>query len=204
MVRTMTVRRALVVVSHPAGDSLCMSVAQAAVRGLERGGKHVDVIDLYAEGFRPSMSLAERSAYESVQPLIEPDIARYITLMEACDALIVVYPTWNMGFPAMLKGWFERVFLPGVAFRLDEQSNKIVGRLGHIHRMVGITTYGAPRWLVRMTSDMGRRMLTRCLRMMAPTFRTRCKWLALYGMNRPDPTAITAFIGRVEREMEHL
>ncbi len=198
------VHRPLVVIAHPDRDSLCMTIAHAAIRGLEKGGRQVEVIDLYAESFRPTMSRAEREAYESEQPLIEPDIARHIELMQNCDALIVIYPTWNMGFPAILKGWFDRVFVPGVAFKLDEETNRIVGALGHMTRMVGITTYGSPHWLARLTTDMGRRMLSRCLRMMAPTVRTRSRWIGLYGLNRPDPALITAFIGRVEREMERL
>jgi NAD(P)H dehydrogenase (quinone) len=202
--RKPVVTQALVVIAHPDGDSLCMALAHAAIRGLERGGKQVDVIDLYGESFHPTMSSAERAAYESDQPLIVPDIARHIALMENCDAMILVYPTWNMGFPAILKGWVERVFLPGVAFKLDEDTNRVVGALGHIKRMVAITTYGSPRWVSRLTTDMGRRMVTRCLRMMAPTFRTRTKWLGLYGLNTPDPAAITAFVGRVEREMQRL
>jgi NAD(P)H dehydrogenase (quinone) len=204
LVRKHQVRNPLVVIAHPDGDSLCMALAQAAVRGLQAGGKQVEVIDLYAEKFRPAMSCAERQVYESVQPLIEPDIVRHIELIERCDALIVVYPTWNMGLPAILKGWFDRVFLPGVAFKLDEDSQRIKGALGHVRRMVGITTYGSPSWVVRLTSDSGRRLVSRCLRMMAPTLRTRTLWCGLYGLNRPDPAAITAFIGRVEREMERL
>ncbi len=198
------VQRVLVVAAHPDGESLCMSLAHATVRGLQRGGKEVDLVDLYADGFQAAMSRAEREAYESREPLIGPDVARYVSLLRNADALIFVYPTWNMGMPAMLKGWVERVLLPGVAFQLNEATGRVDGSLGHLRYMIGITTYGSPRWVSVLTSDMGRRLVRRCMRLMAPSIKTRTKWFGLYGLNRPDPAAITLFLGRVEQAMERL
>jgi NAD(P)H dehydrogenase (quinone) len=198
------IRRVLVVFAHPDGTSLCGALAQAVRRGLETGGKQVDFVDLYADEFRAAMTSGERIAYETQDPIQHADVARYAEMVKACDALVVVYPTWNMGYPAILKGFFERVMVPGVAFEFNEKTGVVRGSLGHIRRFVGVTTYGSPRWVVRLTSDMGRRMLTRGLRAMAPTIRSRCAWHGLYGLNRPDPARITAFIGQVEQAMVRL
>ncbi len=197
-------RRVLVVFAHPDGNSLSGTLANAVRRGLEKSGKQVDFVDLYADRFSAVMTAAERIAYETDSPILDPLVAHYSELVMKCEALVVVYPTWNMGFPAILKGFFERVMVPGVAFGFNEKSGRVRGNLGHIRHFVGVTTYGSPHWVVRMTSDMGRRMLTRCLRAMAPTARSRSIWLGLYGLNRPNPAAITAFIGRVEQAMVEL
>lgn len=197
-------RRALVVLAHPDDASLCATLAQVAVRGLQSAGAEVRLLDLYADGFEPAMSEAERRAYETTQPILDPLVRRYADLVLWCDTLVVVYPTWNMGMPAMLKGWFERVFVAGVAFALPEPGVSVLGGLNHITAFVGISTYGAPRSLVFLTTDQGRRLVTRCLRVMSTRPGRRTKWLGLYGLNRPQPSDITAFIGRVERTMEEL
>jgi NAD(P)H dehydrogenase (quinone) len=198
------VHRPLVVFAHPDPGSLCGAAAQAVVRGLEAGGKTVTFVDLYAEGFRAAMSVDERLAYESPVPIIDPVIERHAALVSQCDALLLVYPTWNMGMPAILKGWVERVFVPGVGFRLDPETNRIVGGLGHIHRFVGVSTYGSPQWVVRIVADGGRRLLGRCLRAMCPHTRSRTSWFGLYGLNRPDEAEIVAFLGDLERRMQRL
>jgi NAD(P)H dehydrogenase (quinone) len=197
-------RCALVVFAHPDGASLCATLAHAAVRGLERGGAQVVLVDLYADGFVPAMSAAERRVYESDQPILDPLVRRYADLVKWCDTLVVVYPTWNMGMPAILKGWFERVFVAGVAFALPTPGSTILGGLNHITRFVGVSTYGAPRVVVRLTTDHGRRLLTRCVRLMSTRPGRRTRWLGLYGLNTPTPPRITGFIGRVERGMERL
>ncbi len=197
-------RRALVVYAHPEGSSLCATLAHAAVRGLERGGAQVVLLDLYADGFVPAMSEAERRVYESEQPILDPLVQRYADFVKWCDTLVVVYPTWNMGMPAILKGWFERVFVAGVAFALPSPESTILGGLNHITRFVGVSTYGAPRTVVRLTTDHGRRLITRCVRLMSTRPGRRTKWLGLYGLNNPEHAEVTGFIGRVERAMEQL
>jgi NAD(P)H dehydrogenase (quinone) len=198
------VQRVLVVLAHPDDQSFCGSLGRAVCEGLERGGKTFDFVDLYAEGFVASMSAVEHAAYDTANPIVDERLNRYVEMVKSCDALVVVYPTWHQGFPAILKGFFERVMVPGVAFIFNERTGRVRGNLGHIRYFVGVTTYGCPRWIVRVASDMGRRMLTRCLRVMAPTVRARSKWLALYGLNQPNPAAMSSFIERVEQEMVQL
>ncbi len=194
-------RRALVVYAHPDGASLCATLAQSAVRGLERGGATVVLLDLYADGFVPAMSEAERRVYETEQPILDPQVRQYADHVKWCDTLVVIYPTWNMGMPAILKGWFERVFVAGVAFPLPTPGVTILGGLNHITRFVGVSTYETPRNVVRLTTDHGRRLMTRCVRLMSTKPGRRTRWLGLYGLNKPNAAAITSFIGRVERDL---
>ena len=63
-----------------------------------------------------------------------------------------VYPTWWSGLPAVLKGWLERVMVPGVGFTFDAQSGKVQPGLRHVRRIVGISTYGSP-WTLRQADQ---------------------------------------------------
>lgn len=185
--------KVLLVVAHPCRDSYTYACAEAATRGLTRAGHVVDMIDLAAESFRPAMSRDERLAYESDLPILDPMVADHAQRLLAADVLVFVYPTWWSGLPAVLKGWLERVMVPGVGFTLDEQTRKVRPGLTHIRRVVGISTYGSPWHYVKLMNDNGRRILTRALRLSCG-WRTRTTWLALYALDTAD----------AERRREHL
>jgi putative NADPH-quinone reductase len=101
-----------------------------------------------------------------------------------------------------LKGWLERVMVPGVAFVFDE-AGKVQSALTHVQRIVGISTYGSPRRYVRSINDNGRRTLTRALRLTCG-IRTRCRWLSLYAIDTANTDERAAFLKRVERRMRAL
>ena len=161
--------QALVVIAHPCGDSFTHAAARAAGHGLEHGGHQVDMIDLYADEFEAAMSLEERRAYETDEPILDQQVADHAERVQRAEILVFVYPTWWSGVPAILKGWLERVMVPGVGFTFDERSGKIRPGLRHVRRIVGVSTYGSPRPYVTLVNDNGRRMLTRSLRMSAIT-----------------------------------
>ena len=192
--------QALVVIAHPCGDSFNHAAATAARRGLEHGGHQVDVIDLYADGFEAAMSLDERLAYETDTPILDPQVTDHVERLQRAEILVFVYPTWWSGLPAMLKGWLERVMVPGVGFTFDERSGKIKPGLRHVRRIVGISTYGSPRTYVRLVNDNGRRMLARSLRMSAG-LQARTTWLALYAMDTTSADERTGFLGKIEQRM---
>ena len=194
--------RALVVVAHPRDDSLTHACAASAVRGLERAGHHVDVLDLYADGFRVAMSHDERVAYHGDTPLIDPVAARHAALVQAADCLVFVYPTWWSGLPAILKGWLERVLVKDVAFTFDDRG-KVRPCLDHVRRIVGVSTYGSTRLYVGIVNDNGRRILTRALRMSCG-WRTRTTWLALYGVDTSSVDERAGFLARVEQRLARL
>lgn len=195
--------RALVVVAHPCTDSFTHAASRAAVTGLERAGHRVEVIDLYADGFRPHMSLDERLAYESDAPVLDPQVADHIERLRQSSILVFVYPTWWGGLPAMMKGWLERIMVPGVGFTFDERSGKVRPGLDHVRRIVGISTYGSPRRAVWVVNDNGRRILTRALRMSCG-IRARTTWLALYEMDTRTPDERRRFLADVDERAGRL
>ena len=192
----------LVVCAHPHEDSFTHAVTAAARAGFERAGHDVTTLDLYAMDFVPAMSLAERRAYHGDQPLLDPVTVAHAELVRRAEVLVFVYPTWWSGPPAILKGWLERVLVPGVAFRFDD-AGKVRPALTNVRRIVGISTYGAPWTYVKLVQDGGRRMLTRALRLNCGV-RTPTTWLGLYSIDTLGDNERAAFLDRVEHSMAHL
>ena len=189
--------KVVVVVTHPNPDSFTHAAAAAAVRGLDRAGHEITVLDLYAMSFRPAMSNDERHAYHGDQPVVDPLVARSIDAIQDAGMLVFVYPTWWSGLPAMLKGWLEKTMVPGVAFVFDAQG-KVRPGLKTVRRIVGISTYGSRRGYVKAINDNGRRILLRALRLNTG-LRTRRTWLALYGMDSTTETERGEFLSTIEK-----
>ncbi len=195
--------RAAVVTAHPSEDSFCRELAERAASGLRAAGHEVDVLDLYRAGFRPAMSADERRSYHGDRPVLDPLVAEHAAVVRRSELLVFVYPTWWGGLPAMLKGWLERVMVPGVAFGLDQRTGKVRPGLGHVRRIVGVSTYGSPRSYVRAVNDNGRRILTRALRLSCGA-RTRTTWLGLYAVDTSTELQRHEFAAAVERRLAEL
>jgi len=194
--------RALVLLAHPNPDSFSHAIASRVVATLDGMGHDVVLRDLYAEGFRTAMTAEEHVAYQTDQPVLDPQVAEHVGELRRADTLVFVYPTWWSSVPAILKGWFERVMVPGVGFVFDERGKVRPGITG-VRRIVGISTYGSPRWYVLAMSDGGRRTIMRSLRL-ATGLRARTTWLGLYAMDERTPEQRTAFLARVERTVQEI
>lgn len=112
----------LVVYAHPRCGSFTHRVLQRFLEGLGMAGHRIDLVDLYAEGFDPVMSAAEYER-ESKARLNEPlrdDVARQHARLAAADAVAFVFPLWWSDCPAILKGWFDRVYTVGHAYLHQE------------------------------------------------------------------------------------
>jgi NAD(P)H dehydrogenase (quinone) len=109
--------RVLVVYAHPVEGSFVAALHRCVVTTLKEAGHEVDDCDLYAEGFQPALTRDERRAYHDLDAnrTIAP---KEVERLKRCEGLVLVFPTWWYGMPAMLKGYIDRVWLPGVAFEL--------------------------------------------------------------------------------------
>ncbi|WOI58341.1 NAD(P)H-dependent oxidoreductase [Palleronia sp. LCG004] len=189
--------RALVLFAHPCPESFSAALHTTVVDTLAARGWEVDDCDLNAEGFDPVLREAERRTYHEVGSNRMP-VARYVARLEAAEALVMVFPVWNFGYPAILKGFLDRVFLPGVSFTLD--GGHVRPNLTRIRRIAAVTSYGGNRIRARLTSDPPRRHFTRALWHVCRPEKTR--YLALYGMNTASDARRGAFLNRVRREMD--
>jgi len=189
--------RVLVVFAHPVETSFAAALHQTTVAALAATGHEVDDCDLYAEGFNPVLSRDERLNYHDVEICTKP-VQDYVDRLRAAEALVLNFPVWNFGYPAILKGFFDRVFLPGVSFQLRD--GKVWPNLHNIRKLAAVTTYGGARWRAGLMGDPPRKVVKRAVRAVVhPTAKLR--YLALYDMNHNDEATLTAFRNRVDREM---
>ena len=189
--------RALVLFAHPCPESFSAALHGRVVETLEARGWDVDDCDLNAEGFSPVLTEAERRAYHEEPGNIAP-VAEYVERLRAAEALVMVFPVWNFGYPAIPKGFLDRVFLPGVSFKLVD--GKVRPNLTHIRKLAAVTTYGGTRARAFLAGDPPRKSFTRAVWHVCRPDTMR--YLALYDMNRADDAKRGAFLSRVQAEME--
>ncbi len=192
--------RFLVVYAHPNPESFSAALHRKVVETLRRKGHEVDDCDLYAEGFDPVLSCEERVNYLDV-PGNRKNVEDHVRRLQAAEGLILVFPVWNFGFPAMLKGYLDRVFLPGVSFTLEE--GLATPALTHLKVLVAVTTYGAPRFRAFLLGDPPRKVVMRMLRVLVAPLARR-HYLALHDMNRQTDAGRAAFLAKVERTIARL
>jgi putative NADPH-quinone reductase len=188
----------LVLYAHPVETSFHAALHRLIVERLTAAGHSVDDCDLYAEDFDPRMSLAERIAYHDGSAPSE-EVGRYVDRLRRADAMVLSFPVWNYGYPAILKGFFDRVFLPGVSFKMvDGQS---VPCLHNIRKVAAITTYGGSRFRALLMGDPPRKLVTRHLRStvkpLAPV-----SYLAHYSMNTSTAALREKFMAKVAERMD--
>lgn len=135
---------ALVVTAHPSPRSLTSGLARVARAALEDSGCTVEESDLYAMGWDPvvrlgdygdegrggeggdaadggaTVTLRSRHAYDD--GTLAPEIVTEQDKVRRADLLVLHFPMWWHGMPAILKGWFDRVFVNGFAFGLQDDA----------------------------------------------------------------------------------
>lgn len=190
--------RILLLYCHPVEDSYHAALHRTARAALERAGHEVDDCDLYAEGFCPVLTREERIHYHDPSRNRAP-VQGYVDRLLAAEALVLCFPVWNFGPPAMLKGFLDRVFLPGVSFHLSDDG-KVTSNLGHIRKLGAITSYGRARWVAFAMGDPPRKLVTRMLRFQIRPG-ARVVYLAHYHMNVSTAASRRRFLARVERAM---
>ena len=136
----------LVVLAHPLENSLCKYLAKKTIAHLESKGYQVTVKDLYSEGFNPVLTKDERESYYQSNfdnTMVQSDISQ----LKEAESLVLIFPTWWFSFPAILKGWFDRVWAPGYAYEHASDFGPIKQCLENLKEMKVITTLGSPWWV---------------------------------------------------------
>jgi hypothetical protein len=105
--------RVLLIFCHPRPDSFSAALRDAAVDGLTSSGHSVELRDLYAEAFDPVLSAHQSGTYFDEAESVH-GVEDHVAALRRAEGLVLVYPTWWFGMPAMLKGWLDRAWLPGV------------------------------------------------------------------------------------------
>ena len=193
--------RVLVLYAHPVETSFQAALHRAVIDTLRSAGHEVDDCDLYAEGFSPVLTRQERLAYHDAYANRLP-VEDYVRRVNAAEALVLVFPVWNFGYPAILKGFFDRVFLPGVSFELSPGGG-VTGLLTHIRKVTAVATYGGTRLRAIFAGDPPRKAVKRVL-WGQTSLSTSVAYHACYDMNRSTAASRARFLKRVADAMARL
>lgn len=129
-----------VILGHPDSNSYCGALATAYVQAAEEAGHSVKFFKLGEVQFDTTL----HHGYQKRQEL-EPDLKEIQDAITWAKHLVFIYPIWWGTMPSLLKGFFDRVFLPGYAFKYRDNSQfwdkLLVGRSAH-----AIVTMDTPPW----------------------------------------------------------
>jgi NAD(P)H dehydrogenase (quinone) len=184
---------------HPRQDSLTATLAEAAATTLRAAGHELRVCDLYEKGFQPALAASEhRNIREGLSVMAT---ALEAEMLQAAELLVLVFPTWWFGMPAMLKGWFDRVWVPGIAYDLVPESDAMLPHLRGLKRTIAVTTLGSPWWVDRLVLRQPlRRILKRAiLGPCAP--QAKLDFLSFYNCDKLTPQQVDAMRQRVAAAM---
>ncbi len=144
----MPIKKILVLLGHPDKTGLCGDIVDAYCAAARAAGHTVDRMNIGEMQFDPTLWKGYR-----VRQVCEPDLCKFQELLTAADHFVIVYPVWWVGMPALLKGLFDRAWLPGSAFRYIK--TKTGEKTIFWHRLFRgktartILTSGTAPWLVR-------------------------------------------------------
>lgn len=187
--------RVLILYANPSEKSFGAALHRQVMRSPGVRGHQLDDCDLYAEAFDPILSRQDRADYHDTS-INKTRIARYAERLLRAEALVLIYPVWNEGFPAILKGFFDRVFIPGVSFKMSADG-AVTPSLENLRKLAAVCTYGADRMNTFLLGDPPRRIVKRLVRAM-PGHHVSCDYLALYDMKRNTPEIRQSFLTKVD------
>jgi NAD(P)H dehydrogenase (quinone) len=188
--------RVLVVYAHPLETSYLSALHTSVVETLREGRWEVDDLDLYKERFDPVLSFEQMRSYVDVRKNAR-EVGAYVERLRAADALVLVFPVWFDGLPAIMQGYFQRVFLPGVAILIDE-NGLFHPNLANLKRLAAVCAYGENRADVAKKHDPPRRFVRGNIGALIDP-NGRFEYLAIYGMDFSTPDRRAAFLRRVTR-----
>ena len=130
----------LILYAHPNAGSFNHAILETVREELAKAGKEVSVRDLYAQNFNPVLSANDLAGL--MQGQLQPEVKAEQEFISSADLLVVIYPLWWAGMPAILKGYIDRVFTEGFAYRIvgPDLEGLLQGR-----KVLLITTTGAPQ-----------------------------------------------------------
>lgn len=129
-----------VIYAHPYEKSYNRAILDAVTEKLERDKRAYELIDLYADGFNPVMSKEELALYIDGKASC-PLVKKYNEILDRTDKIILIFPIWWYDFPAILKGFFDKVMLPISSYEMD--GVKLIP-VRDIKETLVITTSSAP------------------------------------------------------------
>lgn len=195
--------KCLVIIAHPLEHSLCQHLSQHVIQTLINQGHDVSVEDLYANDFSPALTPDERNTYYSSRYSVQ-QLQGETERLQHAEALILLYPTWWFSFPAILKGWFDRVWGPGIAYDHASDYGPILPRLHALQHVIAITTLGASWWVDRCLMWQPVKRVLKYAILGTCARHSKLDYLSLYNSEKLNQKQITRFIQRIDRALDKL
>lgn len=107
-------KRELIILGHPDKESFCNEIAETYLKGAKSAGKQVDLLKINEIGFKENLEFGYRKRTD-----LEPNMLKARDLIEKADHIVWVFPVWWTTLPAQMKGFLDRLFLPGWAFKRE-------------------------------------------------------------------------------------
>jgi NAD(P)H dehydrogenase (quinone) len=190
--------KCLIVTTHPLNDSLCKLLSKHVENKLTQIGHEVTIEDLYAENFEPALTAPERKSYYGESYDLS-NIAEQVSRLQNAEALVLLFPTWWFGFPAMLKGWFDRVWGPGIAYDHASDFGPIKPRLDNLRKVLVVTTLGSPWWVDRLVMWQPVKRIMKLALLGACTKKSKLQFFSLYNSEKLNEQRIAAFKNKIEK-----
>ncbi|QBO36859.1 NAD(P)H dehydrogenase [Periweissella cryptocerci] len=135
--------------NEPHNRSFTAALAHQAVEAYQARGYHVDVIDLHVENFDPVMHAEDLVAWRQKEPINE-QIRIYQAKILNAHELVFVFPIWWETMPAMMKGFFDKVFAKGIVYIEDQHTHLFKHQFTQLERVHLLTTMATPNLLYRV------------------------------------------------------
>lgn len=116
-------KKILLLLGHSDADTFSGAMADHYQAAAQDAGHEVVRVNIGELQFDPIL----HKGYKEIQAL-EPDLIEFQKALQWADHFVIVYPNWWCTMPAILKGLFDRVWLPGFAFNFDKQTKKVIRR----------------------------------------------------------------------------
>ncbi|WP_070965818.1 NAD(P)H-dependent oxidoreductase [Vibrio sonorensis] len=189
--------KCLVVLAHPVKESLCHYLYDQTVSHLAEKGYEITKLDLYENEFSPVLTTEERSSYYGAK-FDSSSVEKEITLLKEAESLVLVYPTWWFSFPAILKGWFDRVWAPGHAYDHDKELGAIKPRLDNLKEVKVVTTLGAPWWVDNLVLWKPVQRVLKIALLGACAKKCSLTYLSLYKSENVSKAKVDAFVEKIK------
>jgi NAD(P)H dehydrogenase (quinone) len=191
----------LLVTVHPLKGSLCRLFTEKAIERLKAMGHDVTLENLYENRFDPVLSIGERETYYS-EDYDSSKVSGEIERLLNSDALVIIFPTWWFGFPAILKGWFDRVWAPSVAYEHANDYGPIQPKLKNLKKTFVLTTLGAAWWVDYLILWRPVKRTMRFALLGACARKCKLEFLSFYKCETVDSARIKKQINKIEFEMD--
>ncbi|MEE9444865.1 MAG: NAD(P)H-dependent oxidoreductase [Cocleimonas sp.] len=190
----------LIVTAHPLNDSLCKLLSKHVSDRLKDEGHTVIIEDLYTQDFNPVLTIIERKSYYSNSYDLS-GVSEQARRLKEADALVLLFPTWWFGFPAILKGWFDRVWGPGVAYNHASDLGAIKPLLDNLQNVLVITTLGSPWWVDRLVLRQPLKRIVKVALLATCAKNSKLKFISLYNSEKLNPNKISSFKDKIDKAL---